>query len=464
MLNFPPEILGEIFNHYVHGRLKTHQMNEDEAQTSVRRITAYTDSQTHPTDLTPVCRLWRATAISIPRLWATIYVFKPKSEGNLKMFELWLERSAGLNGSCPLDLTIKEAMAPLSITPARELKLLEQILPLAISQLQRWRYISLELSRRSEPFLKQLYNNTTPPPILRGVKISLQNWSRHELRQLMGVLCSAPGLQSITFGRKFCTRFYTELLLDIVPWDRPTTLSFTLLTESMFLRILSASMDTLQDISVSDLTILSNVAVGGSTAVPCTTMRRLQSIYIGGFSEGDAGTIFDKLTLPALRELRLPNGFGDHTEISLQARGWESLSGLLKRSNCKLQIFEFGDDESPGSRFTEEWITKYLKFSPGFEHLTSLRVTSEIGQNSDSLQLLEALSEVCGDVPRPRLLPVLETLILDSVRSVVDVRRMVSDRIAAYGANGRSKLRRVSADLVGEDFAVDMDLTSQSHV
>ncbi|KAJ2921532.1 hypothetical protein H1R20_g15559, partial [Candolleomyces eurysporus] len=463
MLNFPPEILGEVFNHYVHGRFKIFQMDEDGAQKSVRRITAYTDSQTDPIDLTQVCRSWRATAISIPQLWATIYVFRPKSEGDLKMFELWLERSAGLNGSCPVDLTIKETLAPRSITPAREMKVLKQILALAISQFRRWRYISLELSHRSEPFLEQLYA-TAAPPILRGIKISLRNWDRHELRRLMGVLCSAPELQSITFGREFCTRFYTELLLDIVPWDHPTTLNFTFLPESMFHRILSASMNTLQDISVLDLTILSSVGVGGSTAVPCTTMRHLQSIHIDAFSEGDASMIFDKLTLPALRELRLPNGFGDYTAPGIQTRGWESLSGLLKRSNCKLQIFEFGHDESPGSQFTEEWITKYLKFSPGFEHLTSLRVTSEIGKNSNSLQLLEALSEVCGDAPRPRLLPLLETLILDSVRSAGAVRRMVADRLSAYGGDGRPKLRWVYADLVGEDFAVDMDLTSPSRM
>jgi hypothetical protein len=175
-------------------------------------------------------------------------------------------------------------------------------------------------------------------------------------------------------------------------------------------------------------------------------------------SPGDAAAIFDKLNLPALRDLCLPSGFGVEGPRKL-TRGWNSLLSLLERSRCKLLTLEFGDDENPGSRFTEVFLTQNLKSSPVFEHLTKLRVTSGVGRHPDSLQLLDALSEACEDSQEPRMLPLLETLILDSVVSVEDVQRMVSDRIAAYGGKGKSKLRRVSADLIGRDFALDMVLT-----
>jgi hypothetical protein len=109
---------------------------------------------------------------------------------------------------------------------------------------------------------------------------------------------------------------------------------------------------------------------------------------------------------------------------------------------------------------TEASLTEHLA-SPLFENLTSLRVTSKIGIELNSPQLVDALSEVCEVTQRPRLLPHLETLVLDSVSSVERVRGMVSTRVAAYGGYCNSKLRRVSAELRGDYFVLDMDLASQ---
>jgi hypothetical protein len=147
----------------------------------------------------------------------------------------------------------------------------------------------------------------------------------------------------------------------------------------------------------------------------------------------------------------------------LTARGWKSLLDLLERSNCKLQIFEFGDDKETGSMSTEASLTEHLA-SPLFENLTSLRVTSKIGIELDSPQLLDALSEVCENVQRPQLLPYLETLVLDSVSSVENVRGMVSARVAAYGEYCNSKLRRVSAEFREEIFVLDRDLALLNHL
>ena len=143
MTTFPPEILGEIFTRYVHSRpRKIRQRNIEDKSASLRCITAYPDSQALPTDLTQVCRLWRDTAISIPQLWATItYVFKPGRGGCVKTFKLWLERSAGSDGTRPLDLTIKQCRY-LTSDPQHVFR---QIISLAISQHRRWRHVSLDL-------------------------------------------------------------------------------------------------------------------------------------------------------------------------------------------------------------------------------------------------------------------------------------------------------------------------------
>ena len=93
VLDLPTEILGQIFNHYVHDSSKVRQTDPERA--SLRRISAYIGAQTDPVDLTHVCQVWRTTAISNPQLWATIYADEPRSGGDCKLFELWLQRSAG---------------------------------------------------------------------------------------------------------------------------------------------------------------------------------------------------------------------------------------------------------------------------------------------------------------------------------------------------------------------------------
>ncbi|KAJ2921535.1 hypothetical protein H1R20_g15560, partial [Candolleomyces eurysporus] len=307
-----------------------------------------------------------------------------------------------------------------------------------------------------------------PLSILRGFKLNLHGWSEGDRRHLVGFLCSSPELRAITFGNEFADN---QSIIDTVPWSRLASLAFPYLEDESFLRILSSSMDTLQHVSVSDLIITSkDGSVNNSTAIAHTTMRCLQSMHINAFDEesfwylmypnaveGEISAVWDSLILPSLRELRFSTGWGDFGSPLAQKRGWESLLSLLERSHCKLEAFEFGDDKMPE-------LTNILE-SHLFEHLTNLRVTKVL-QHPDCLQLLDALSEAseaCEDTQEPRMLPLLETLALDSVCSVERVREMVSARVAAYGGFRKSKLRRVFADLTKKGFALDMDLTSQNH-
>ncbi|KAJ2921533.1 hypothetical protein H1R20_g15558, partial [Candolleomyces eurysporus] len=347
------------------------------------------------------------------------------------MFELWLKRSAGPNETYPLTLTIKQKESRGQVVPVEPFG---EVISLAISQRRRWRYIRLALYGDTQPFFKPLYA-VAPLSTLREFQVDVKQWDQDGLCHLIGVLCSSPALQSAKFGMELYDSLKANPVLGIVPWDRPTTLGFFFLHLSHFTRILSSSMDTLQHISISML--IYSLPVDGSTPIPDVTMRRLQSMRIRAFKRGSpASVIFDKLTLPSLCELYLPKGFDENSEF--QTRGWESLLSLLERLKCKLQAFAFGDDKTPD-------LIKNLK-SPVFKHLTDLRVTSDFARHSDvSLQLLDALGKACEETHGPRMLPLLEMPRLDSVHSVDSVREMVSARISAYGGDGRSKLRRVSA-------------------
>ncbi|RXW20362.1 hypothetical protein EST38_g5497 [Candolleomyces aberdarensis] len=446
-LELPAEILGKIFDHYVHDRPKARRVDRAQPLSKLRRISAYSDSQTHPVDLACVCRSWRTTAISMPQLWATIYAFEIESEGDVKMFELWLERSAGRDGTYPLTLTIRQMESRGQETPVQ---CFGEVISLAISQYQRWRHIYLWLYGDSQPFFEPLYA-VAPLSTLREFQVDFNQWNPDGLRHLIRAFCSSTALRSVRFGKEVYRNLKGDLVSNIVPWDRLTTLSFLVLQPSFLIRILSSSMDTLQHISVSMLIL--PLPVDSSTLIPYVTMRRLQSFRIEKIRLGShASETFDKLTLPSLRELYLPEGF---TVISeLRTRGWESLLSLLERSNCKLRAFEIGDDETT--------VIEYLK-SPLFEHLTNLMLPSVLTEHSKvSLQLLDALSEACEETQRPRMFPLLETLRLDVVHSVDSVRKMVSARVAAYGGHGRSKLRRVRAQYIdGEEFALEMDLNDR---
>ncbi|RXW20347.1 hypothetical protein EST38_g5500 [Candolleomyces aberdarensis] len=412
VLELPAEILGKIFDHYVHERWKVRQVDTERPLSKLRRISAYSDSQTHPVDLTHTCRLWRTTAISMPQLWATIHAFEIASEGDVKMFELWLERSAGSGGTHPMSLSIEQKESRGQEVPVQPFG---KVISLAISQHQRWRDICLVLYADSQPFLKPLYS-VASLPTLSEFQVDLDQWDLDALSHLIGALCSSPALQSVKFRLECFNNPSANLLMGIVPWDRLTTLSFFALQARYFILILSSSMDTLQKISIS--TMIGSHHVDSSTSIPYVTMRRLQFIRIESLLFGfNASETFDKLILPSLRELYLPKGFTDGS------RGWESLLGLLERSDCKLQALEIGEDET-----TE--LIENLK-SPLFEHLTSLGVTSTRATDA-STHLLVALSEAREDIQMPRMLPLLETLRLDSVRSEDSVQEMVSARVAAY--------------------------------
>ncbi|KAJ7078141.1 hypothetical protein B0H15DRAFT_860691 [Mycena belliarum] len=75
VLTLPPEIISEIFLHYVHGR-----------------------PSGHPPRLTRICSSWRAIAISTPGLWNRLHAESENWDAQKlsRRFQMWLPRAGGL--------------------------------------------------------------------------------------------------------------------------------------------------------------------------------------------------------------------------------------------------------------------------------------------------------------------------------------------------------------------------------
>ncbi|KAJ2919603.1 hypothetical protein MD484_g819, partial [Candolleomyces efflorescens] len=421
ILDLPVELLEMIFVNCVHS-------------CSLRRKSIYAAPSTSAVDLTHVCQLWRTIAISTPQLWARIRLNNASSEGDVKMFELWLQRSAGPTGNYPLALAITQNWE-------FKMEFFGPMVSLAIAEHKRWRDIHLSLLGISQAFFEPLFT-ATPLPILQGFQLYFYDWNPEERGLLMRTLCSSPALQSVHFGWNLLPS-QSDLLKEAAPWDRQKNARFDAIDPSQFVLILSFSASSLQTIVASGVTPKSFTV---STPIPHVTAVTLQSIEIKRFNRCHCSNVFDKLTLPSLQQLHLPGGLKDSDSDNHIAV--ESLFKLLERSKCKLQALTIG---SPTTTFLE---------SPFFNDLKTLKITEWPTMEAEA-QSVEALGEACSGTQCPRMFPFLEVLTLQRVESVDRVREIAYARIAASGGQGRSKLRRVIAQRVQNGrYILDMDFSA----
>ena len=201
ILNLPVDILETIFIDSIYSCLS-------------RRKSTDTPTLTNAMDLTHVCHLWRGIAISTPQLWATIRVDSADSKGDVKLFELWLQRSAGASGNYPLVLTINQEREG-----SRPPECLGRIISLAIAEHRRWKKINLCLYRDSQAFFAPLFE-VTSLPILRGFKVNVVCWHLEVARNLTRILCSSPVLESVHFGSSALLPFPFDLVKEVLPWHR----------------------------------------------------------------------------------------------------------------------------------------------------------------------------------------------------------------------------------------------------
>ena len=353
----PPEILGEIFKHYVFD-----DDNPDCLPASTR-IAAHTKARTTALTLCHVCSSWNSLASSDSSLWSSLCVMWPK-KNTVHLVQLWLNRSK----SQPLCLFLGEhPFGEGGSTPVRD------ILALFISHAHRWQAITLGLNDA----VQDMFRNV-PLGVMSSLDhfdVSVRNWSTGSLEQLS--LClHTSSLKKIAWENSpedylppsICWSQLTEITLGCV---RNSEDLFEVLTECRVLRVLN----------IPHLEFTSPRSGDGHIILPDLYDLRL------GFV-ADVARILDGLLLPRLTELRLNNGFR-----GLISDGWNASVNLLQRSGCRLKTFTYSQ---LGSDETE--LTQALAL-PVFSYVSNITIGSPISDvtlnalNNRNLPLLPRLEE-----------------------------------------------------------------------
>ncbi|KAJ7267396.1 hypothetical protein C8J57DRAFT_1327614, partial [Mycena rebaudengoi] len=137
-----------------------------------------------------ICQTWRATALSTPRLWASLHIAAPSSSPRLEqvngMVDTWLSRS----GALPLSLSIQARR--------RSARIVSMLLETLIRYSTRWKHIKIVLPF-DDSFEALSHLTTADVPILECVSIDgppgLEPMSP-SICQVLG----APNLRSLSLN------------------------------------------------------------------------------------------------------------------------------------------------------------------------------------------------------------------------------------------------------------------------
>ncbi|KAJ7720948.1 hypothetical protein B0H16DRAFT_1896708 [Mycena metata] len=219
VLTLPPELVSEIFEHFV----------------PVYPKRAPQKGLLSPITLCQICRLWREIAFSTPLLWRTFKIFlRPGGSVQNKEADHQTELSLQRSGSFPLSLIIAHRA--------------------------RWQHLKLFVSPRNLGAIIGLF------PLLESLTIMTTN-GLHPSAYRPATFHSAPLLRRVAIDS------YKDIFLDMLPWSQLTVLVFKLIGMSQCLRIL-VLVPNLVD---SDLTF-SRLGEGDTPRV--LTLPALQRLHI----------------------------------------------------------------------------------------------------------------------------------------------------------------------------------------
>ncbi|KAK7051899.1 F-box domain-containing protein [Favolaschia claudopus] len=244
-----------------------------------------------PTLLTHICRKWREIALRTPELWRAISLVTNwgnllPSEVALDLATQWTERS----GSCPLSISAVDSPA-LSILLSHSERLAHmQLMPLAFHRIEE----------RPFPQLRSLHITSSA-----GISAALS-------------LTNAPLLRSLRIDR----------LGDDgpihLPWEQLTSLSLRSRRFRLCGEILKHS-PRLVNCTLHFFDTAFNRELEDFFDIPVPCLKSLEFSSRSDISK----KFLDRLTVPALRCLHLPQDFLDPEPI-------ESLRSFILKSDCKL--------------------------------------------------------------------------------------------------------------------------------
>lgn len=321
----PPELLGEIFKHYIN---EVPQSRRKDLCTST--VTSGHLTTVNPIVLGHVCASWRALSVSMNTLWSSLAVYRPKPS-HLPLIQLWLERS----GSCPLTLSLSHAVDGDRYQHVATEHILSQYIRLA----QRWKSIRLSLFD-SKPYRPLLNLSSGSTAILESAQLDLPDWDHADVDKLWSILHSSPSLRRVSWGSE-CN--FTELPSHI-PWAQLTHISSKSLITASSADLLFALRPCRDLVELSLSTSWPECgSINMHTPALLPNLRFLK-IYSEG---GNPAQLLGQLTLPSLASLQIY-----HSSFSCNSTGFTEsvrkpcsyLFEFLCRSKCPLSQLMVSDE------------------------------------------------------------------------------------------------------------------------
>nr|GAT52396.1 predicted protein [Mycena chlorophos] len=329
VLTLPPEIVSEIFVHFVPPYPDRPPLLGDFS----------------PFALTQICAKWRAIALSTTALWSVISVTLHRNDllpAKLEHTKLCLERSK----SHPLSIYLWSE---------RDIPILDDFVSLFAAHSGRWEHVAFCM-----PF-KYLDRVRNPLPLLKSVTIlSMAFIHNHFDFGPTLIDINIPPVSNLHFRddapklREMHLRFFAAGFVELFSFSQLTILTLTCVDLDQFAVVLRQST-SLVHCSAKLRLVDGQDARPDPNSLPPITLPHLETLMLRNYI-GKVPAIQSSLgvlTLPALLRLRIgesnlmPAAAGSRVPTPLNAALFEdpipTLRALLERSKCKLQSLCIND-------------------------------------------------------------------------------------------------------------------------
>lgn len=379
----PPELLAEIF-----------QLSRLPEPTVP--MTTFTQAVLLPLQ---VCTQWRNVAILTPSLWASFdIVLKKNWKTGLALARCWLSRS----GELPLSLRLWVRLY------SRDY--FEEFLNVIMPYRERWKHLLISLPLQM-PHHLSLPKGTLP--MLESLHLSGPGT---EYMQGVSLFKSAPRLQKLRLDHSIWPN-----ILD-VPWDQLSECCIIGLGLKHVFEALSRSPNLTRLKIDFDLQLLDYV----SFLMPVEHYR-LESLEI--LENYDIGPFFDRITLPALRELTFRDCF------------WKEqtqLLSFLSRSACPIQKLSLS---VRGTTIDDYDLLALLQLMPSLNELT---LDHDPSQRCITTNFLERMTSQLGPDHNGRICALAPNLERIEIRHTggFDARAfisMIESRWSSSHSNGKDR-------------------------
>ncbi|KAK6977964.1 F-box domain-containing protein [Favolaschia claudopus] len=297
VLTLPNEIVAEVFVHF---------------------LPPYPDppplsGRLSPLRLTHICHQWRKIALATPKLWRAMdlteltWFYEDRAEAASSSVSSWLERS----GSCPLSIRVPSDKVWSSFSTA------------LVPHSTRCEHLSFRLSGAG-----QLSAMDIQIPMLRSLSLQFDDRARCPFR-----FQNLPLLRSVNLDDVGSTSV-------VLPWAQLTCLTLKNLYPDICMSVLqqtSQLVDCALDLWDWDAPQIR------PQNLPTVTLSRLERLEFLPESDIDAD-FFNSLVTPALRSLRLDEGFLYSLELNPPDRKpIDTLRTFIAKSGCPLRQLKILD-------------------------------------------------------------------------------------------------------------------------